>query len=475
MDNQQNLGGFCSKCGTPHKADALFCANCGNKFADQILPQFTSTKQASPAFNNFDGTNYSTFVNNNQPTPPPQAQNTQPQPQPQFVQPQAQYAQPVQPQSAPQFQHTIGANPKWKNVCCLLLFLAVLIVAIVPLFSFSYTDIDFGPNASQKYKDGLHMLTPAEDSNSVFSIVFGEKSIINRINKFKDTSEFVTAFIELACVIAFVIFTQIYAVKAIRALCKKDYARLSVLATKSVKILILVFIIQSIFGSGVHITDANFSYKLKADGYIGTSMGLGSIIALVTAVAIILACIIISSIKNKYSFYAEGSPRFIKKLIAFSGLLGICIFVLAENAQSIFGAILRTEYSGASSDHMIFSIPLLIMYTVVALMANSGLSKIGLDLLYLNNASDEEIELRKMRRVNAPNILFIAIILIISFAVSNAIRAINSINAIMELDPALTIDLIRPMPHFWMMLIAIVTYVMYKIFNSIEKRRKAKI
>ncbi len=468
--NNQNNGGFCTKCGTPHSAEDIFCSKCGNKFANTITPKFAHQAPkdnfGTPQFDDPYGAKPQSQIETAQPQPiqhtstPTQPQPVQPQfVQPQPVQPQFAQSQPVQPQFVPQqpqhvsqqpqtqFEYSSGAIARWKTACCILLFVAILLIAILPLFSFASFDYD---------GDIKELEQNNRDSVSVFEILFSDEySILDSLRSVNQTSEVANLFksiMRFVGTLLFLILAQIYAINGIVAMCKRDFAGLSSLAFKSIKTLIVVFMLFSIYSVGG-------GYWNKSGGQsFGLSMGTGSIFALVISLVLVVATIIIASVNNKYSFYMDKKPRYIKKVIAFVGLLTLCIIALSQNAQAIYTWTLNDLFYGISERFFIAYLPICIFYTTVVVKMTKELARVGNDLTYYTFENESVIKARKLKAPSAPNLLanviFLTLILILCI-----------ISASMDYNTYLSFGALISM-----LLIALGTYIAYAIFNSKENR-----
>lgn len=479
MYNQPNQGGFCPKCGKAYVQGTAFCQGCGTNLAPQPAPQ-PQFVQPQPQYV--------------APQPAPQPQYVAPQPQPQYAAPapQPQYAAPA---PAPKAKDP-NARPLWKLLGSIFLFVAVLMMAILPLFGFVTYDYDFP--AGDEYDEWEEEYQEEMEAYGVFTILIDEDfSIINAFEDFIDEMDSIeeratryeydsyygftsyvneelvlqytfSAIYRLAISIIifvgtliFLIATQIYAIKSIIAFCKKDYAALSKYTFATLGRFLGVFIMFSIY------THGGLTYLEEDEiARFGLTMAPVAVVALVLALCLIVANVVVSTIFTKKSLAKENRANFFKTVAVFAGSLILVIIALSQKAQVLLSYVVNSFFLFEDdSDRIItfiFALGMLILYTAVTKKFISELSDSGMELVYFSQESEQEIVASKLEKPATPNILANGIFLLLIVVADYVINSIE--------DPYLILD---PVAIIAMMVIAIGVYVAYKVLGSVLKPKPA--
>ena len=393
MFNQENQGGYCTKCGTPRASDDLFFAKCGNKFSN--TPAYNKPKKVGVSI----------------PTPP--------------------IPKPITPVS----------NPGWKRLCCFFMFVIIMLLCIVPYFSFASMPFVNDPTMREnlsvteffvKCYDELQRATRSDSTTAVPRVLSSVSSII--------------------LTVLYIVLTQIYFVNAIIGIATRSYARLCKFAFKALKLIVLIFMIFTIYG-----LDGRTQYYQPGYGEY-TTMGPGTLIAFVISLALIVACVIISSVGHRHIFGCEVCKfAYTKRMFAFIGSFVLCVVTLSQKFQSLFYGAMTSLLYDSELPVFIITIPTLIIYTALVMNYVDDFAKSGFNLT-LYTAEHYEDSMAKKYPLDTPNLLG-NIIMLMLLILTNIIAQASEYDMYIELGTFVSL-----------LVIGLIIYIPYKIFGSKEKR-----
>jgi hypothetical protein len=340
------------------------------------------------------------------------------------------------------------------------LFIAILLVSILPLFSYSRTRVNITDSTDLSPEDIEHVkIFYEEESLSIIKGIYQEfRNIANaNLDNTSSASWIIATIVYVVGAILFLVFAHIFTIKGIIALCKKDYTSLALIATNAVKLLMLIFMIYTVFGGG--------ETWWPGEGWLvplsyGTAMGIGAIVGLVIAIILIVVAIIFAAIENRYDLTGSFKPRLVKNIIAFAGLLLLSTIMLSQNAQTIYNWAMSALFYDIDIDIFLVYIPVCVLHTTLGIKMIKELSAVAQELLYYSYEDDATLKARKQARPSEPN-------LVSNMIFATLIMLVNIITKSMEYRTYIPV-----LPLIAIAFIAIGVYIPYAIFKSKEKKQR---
>lgn len=374
----------------------------------------------------------------------------------------------------------------WQRIVGILLFVAVMIVLVLPFLSFYRVDIstDFAvdPDTRAGIRKGkgdevaismLELLTDDEYSIAQayddFSYQMDFLSTANDI--YDDQTIFyytldtffvlITKLVVYGLALAFLIQMIIIAIKAIIGITRNDYAVLVKCAMGAYSKLILTFLCFTVYACLVSQGVLTVIYPADENGFMrfGISMTSLGMTAMLLAFVLILGAIIVGMVMNKgVSMCIAKRAGTVKSLVAFIGLSVLAFAMLTQKAQYLFNGVYGILYQSemdfeADAMKYVILLGLIMTYTVIVIKTSKEIKSSGIEALYFSNFVFNDEEKLKIKRSGEPNILATVVFFILTVA---SLFVFENEYEFFPLDHIGVIIMTG---------ITVATYIVYKVFS----------